>query len=90
VLLDLARRLGPTPAADAVLAVAASQGMPPPNVDFGLAAIARTLGLRPGAGEAIFGVGRLAGWLAHAIEEYDDRSDLRLRTLYTGPRPAEA
>lgn len=87
VLLDLARHLGPTPEADAVLAVAAGQGVPPPNVDFGLAVLARTLGLRPGAGEAIFGVGRLAGWIAHAIEEYAERSDLRLRTLYTGPRP---
>jgi citrate synthase len=88
VLLDLARQHAATPEADAVLAVAAGQGVPPPNVDFGLAVLARALRLRPGAGEAIFGVGRLAGWLGHAIEEYADRSDLRLRTLYTGPRPA--
>lgn len=87
VLRDLARRLGSTTAADALLEVAAGQGLPPPNVDFGLAVLGRALGLSAGAGEAIFVLGRLAGWLAHAMEEYAERSDLRMRALYVGPRP---
>ena len=87
VLLTLARRCGALTEADAVMEVAAVQGVPPPNVDFALAALARALRLRPGAGEAIFSVGRLAGWLAHMLEEYADPSDLRLRALYVGPRP---
>ena len=88
VLRSVARRFGATTEADALLKVAADQGLPPPNVDFGLAVLARAVGLTAGAGEAIFVVGRLAGWLAHAIEEYADRSDLRLRALYVGVRPA--
>lgn len=86
-LLKLARKVGPQREADAVLKLAASRGIAPPNVDFALAALARALGLAPHSGEAIFTVGRLAGWLAHAIEEYRERSDFRLRALYTGPRP---
>jgi len=39
------------------------------------------------AGEALFTVGRLAGWLAHALEEYADRSALRMRAVCTGARP---
>jgi citrate synthase len=86
-LLPLAKTFGPTPEADAVLEVAAAQVLPPPNVDFALAALARALRLSAGAGEAIFTVGRLAGWLAHAIEEYTDRTEFRLRAVYTGHRP---
>jgi len=87
VLLPLARTFGPTPEADALLAAATRQGLPPPNVDFGLAALVHRLRLPAGAGEALFTVGRLAGWLAHALEEYADRSALRMRAVYTGARP---
>ncbi len=86
ILMPLARSFGPLREADTLLAVAAEQGVAQPNVDFALAALACQLGLAPGAGEAIFTIGRLAGWLAHAIEEYTDRSSLRLRALYVGPR----
>jgi citrate synthase len=91
VLRDIARRVGSTAHGDALLRVAADQQLPPPNVDFGLALVARALGLVEGGGEAIFVVGRLAGWLAHAIEEYKSPSALRMRALYVGPPPpAEA
>jgi citrate synthase len=87
VFLTLARTFGPTPEADAVLEIAMAQGLPRPNADFALAALSHRLGLPVGAGEAIFTIGRLAGWLAHALEEYAERTPLRLRALYTGPRP---
>lgn len=87
MLLPLARAVGPTPEADAVREVAAAQGVPRPNVDFALGALTHRLGLPVGAGEALFTIGRLAGWLAHALEEYADRTPLRLRAVYTGPRP---
>jgi citrate synthase len=87
VLRDVARRVGSTAHGDAILRVAADQKLPPPNVDFGLALVARALGLNEGAGEAIFVVGRLAGWLAHALEEYVTRSDVRMRALYIGAPP---
>lgn len=90
ILLELARQFGATAEGDRLADVARVQGMPVPNVDFGLAVLSRALTLRVGAGEAIFCVGRLAGWLAHAIEEYGSRSQLRPRALYIGRRPEAA
>lgn len=87
VLLPLARTFGPTPEADAVLQVAAAQGLANPNVDFALAVLSHRLGFPTGSGEAMFTIGRLAGWLAHALEEYAERTPLRLRAVYTGARP---
>lgn len=87
-LLPIIRSCGPSRDGDAILAVAAAHHLPPPNVDFALAMLSRSLGLRAGAAEGIFAVARLAGWLAHAIEEYASRTDFRLRAVYVGPRPS--
>ncbi len=60
-----------------------------PNVDLALAALALTHGMPADAGEAIFAVGRTAGWLAHALEEYADRpSRFRPSGRYSGQQPA--
>ena len=42
------------------------------------------------AGEAVFSVARSAGWIAHALEEYDE-PPLRFRGQghYRGPRPPQ-
>jgi citrate synthase len=45
------------------------------------------LDLCHGAGELIFALARMAGWIAHALEEYDSPSAIRPRALYTGPSP---
>jgi citrate synthase len=37
-----------------------------------------------GTGEALFGIARTAGWIAHAMEEYEHRTPLRLRAVYIG------
>lgn len=87
-VLALARRFGSPRRAEALASVARTQGLPAPNVDFALAAFTHALGVAPGAGEALFSAARLAGWLAHALEEYASRTDFRLRAVYTGPRPA--
>jgi citrate synthase len=71
--------------ASAVVAEARRRALPEPNVDFALAALASVAGLVPGAGEAIFAVARAAGWIAHALEEYDRRAPIRPRGVYTGP-----
>jgi citrate synthase len=71
--------------AEAVLAAAAHGRLPPPNVDFALATLSSMTAMIPGAGEAIFVVARTAGWLAHAIEEYQRGVPLRPRATYTGP-----
>ena len=43
--------------------------------------------VRPGAAEAIFSIARIAGLIAHAMEEYPHRLRFRPRAAYTGPAP---
>ncbi len=43
-----------------------------PNIDLALGALTWLSGMHPDAGEVIFAVARTAGWLAHAMEEYDE------------------
>jgi citrate synthase len=71
--------------ARAVLAEVHRRALPEPNIDFALGALADVAGLIPGAGEAIFAVARTAGWIAHAMEEYDRNAPIRPRSIYTGP-----
>ncbi len=60
-----------------------------PNVDFALALLARLCGMRLDAEEAVFAVARTAGWIAHALEEYQAPPVRhRPRGRYTGPWPA--
>ena len=61
------------------------RALPEPNIDFALATLAGVAGMMPGAGEAIFAVARTAGWIAHALEEYDRNAPIRPRGIYTGP-----
>jgi citrate synthase len=61
-----------------------------PNVDFALALLACLCGMRPDAEEAVFAVARTAGWIAHALEEYQAPPVRhRPRGRYTGPRPGD-
>jgi len=73
--------------ARAVLAEVHRRALPEPNIDFALATLAAVGGMIPGAGEAIFAVARTAGWIAHAMEEYDRKAPIRPRSVYTGQRP---
>jgi citrate synthase len=72
-------------AVEALLAAAARRGLPEPNVDLALAALAHVTAMTRGAGEAIFAVARTAGWIAHALEEYARDTPVRPRAVYTGP-----
>ena len=58
-----------------------------PNLDFGLAALARTHGLPDRAPLILFALGRTVGWIAHAIEQYSLGELIRPRARYTGPAP---
>jgi citrate synthase len=71
--------------ASAVLAQARRYELPEPNIDFALATLTGVAGMAPGAGEAVFAVARAAGWIAHALEEYERRAPIRPRSIYTGP-----
>jgi citrate synthase len=72
--------------ARAVLAEVHRRALPEPNIDFALATLADVAGMIQGAGEAIFAVARTAGWIAHAMEEYDRNAPIRPRSIYTGRR----
>ncbi|MBV8777160.1 MAG: hypothetical protein JO258_08190, partial [Alphaproteobacteria bacterium] len=58
-----------------------------PNVDFALGIAATVLGLPRGSALGMFLVGRAAGWIAHAIEQYETGMLIRPRARYTGRRP---
>lgn len=70
---------------EAVVTLARERELPPPNVDLGLAALARATGMEAGAGRTIFTVARVAGWVAHYLEELDERPlRYRARAVYAG------
>jgi citrate synthase len=72
---------------DSLLQAAYHRGLPEPNVDLALAALAHVTGMTHGAGEAIFATARTAGWIAHALEEYERNAPIRPRAVYIGPPP---
>ena len=61
----------------------------PVNVDFFSAVVYDALGIPPDFCTSIFAVGRVAGWCAHALEQYADNRLIRPRADYVGlpPRP---
>ncbi|MEN8652421.1 citrate synthase [Streptomyces sp. 21So2-11] len=60
------------------------------NVDLALAVLSVSARMPAEAGETVFAVARTAGWIAHALEEYEERP-LRMRPSgqYVGPRPPQ-
>jgi citrate synthase len=75
-------------AVEQLIAAAARRRLPPPNVDLALAALGLVADMPQDAGEAIFATARIAGWLAHALEEYGERPlRFRPRAVYIGDGP---
>ena len=71
---------------------AVQQRLPrPANVDLALAAMAAARGMHAEAGQLIFAVSRMAGWIAHILDEYR-QTPLRLRpqSRYVGADPGAA
>jgi citrate synthase len=90
VLLPLVQTLGNGDAvADAVARLArevAGRTGRHPNVDLALAALTTAAGMSADAGAAIFAIARMAGWIAHALNEYEQPPlRLRPRGRYGGP-----
>ncbi len=56
-----------------------------PNLDFGLVTLARSWGLPGDAPVVLFALGRTIGWMAHAMEQYENGQLLRPRARYVGP-----
>lgn len=59
-----------------------------PNIDFTLAAIAIVHDLAAEAALTLFAAGRVAGWLAHALEQQSLGGLIRPRARYAGQMPA--
>lgn len=58
-----------------------------PALDTGLVAVAEALKLPEGAPLALFAIGRTAGWIGQAIEQYGRNQLIRPRARYTGVQP---
>jgi citrate synthase len=86
-LLRAEARAASRPGAWSAVEPALDSGPEPPNVDLVLAALAVANRMVRGSSEAVFGLARTAGWLAHAAEEYRNPFRFRPRASYTGPLP---
>ena len=63
--------------------LAAWHSIPLPNVDLALAALAWSTGMPPDTGSTVFAVARVAGWVAHYLEELEERPlRYRARAVY--------
>ncbi len=72
---------------DSVVALATARGLPEPNVDLGLAALTLAMGMPEDGGRTIFTVARVAGWIAHYLEELSEPPvRYRARAVYAGRR----
>jgi amino acid adenylation domain-containing protein len=56
------------------------------NVDFYAALVYQRLGIPAALSTPLFAAARLAGWIAHAIEQYEHNVLIRPRLHYLGPR----
>lgn len=77
--------------ADGLRAAARRRGPGFPNVDFALPLLAHAYGMVPSAGEVVFIVARTVGWIAHALEEYQQTPmRFRYQGAYRGVTPEQA
>jgi len=89
-LLDLVAELDPQgwPVIEELLLSVSRTHRLSPNVDFALAALVLACHLPPDAGETIFALSRIVGWIAHGLEEYPQGLRFRPRAVYTGDAPS--
>lgn len=73
--------------AERIIAVMAEAGGLKPNIDFAIATVGAVLHLPRGAGLSMFVLGRTAGWIGHAMEQYRTGLMIRPRARYTGEAP---
>ncbi len=60
------------------------------NVEFYTALLLEALGIPREAFTPLFGAGRAAGWVAHAVEQERAGRIIRPQSRYVGPWPAQA
>ncbi|NVN98072.1 MAG: hypothetical protein HXX17_02035 [Geobacteraceae bacterium] len=64
-------------------------GLSYPTVDFALVVMEKELSLPERSGSFLFYLGRLAGLVAHIMEQYAENQPIRPRAKYTGAIPAK-
>lgn len=75
---------------EGLIAAASRRGPGLPNIDFALPLLAHGYGMVPDAGEVVFIIARTVGWIAHALEEYEEQPlRFRYHGTYRGLMPAE-
>ncbi len=96
VMRELAHALAPGAGAgpllettEAVVEAARVRGVPPPNVDLYTIVVYRALGIPDPLAPLVFAMGRMAGWCAHILEQYQRNRLIRPRAEYIGPPPRE-
>jgi citrate synthase len=57
------------------------------NVDLAVAVASRVLSLPPVSGFHLFALGRIVGWIAHAVEQHQSGTLIRPRASYIGVMP---
>jgi len=91
VLLSLLAEAYPTsPAlalANTVIREATAVTSGAPTIDFALAVLEHTLQLPYGTGLTLLAIGRTAGWIGHALEQYQSQRLIRPRARYIGVPP---
>ena len=87
-LLALAKEVGGSSAlletSLALVEAMEEEGRGGATIDVGLVALCAALGFGRGAAAGLFAVGRCAGWVAHALEQYEAGYVLRPRARYLG------
>jgi len=84
MLADSAPSRAPLAAVQSLAAAMRDTTGAEPTLDYALAALERVLGLPAGAAFTLFAVGRVAGWIAHAMEQTADGGLIRPRARYIG------
>jgi citrate synthase len=90
-LFDLLQKHSPDSPAIALAEAIAREGQTlidrAPNIDLALVTMELACKLPRGAALSIFALGRAAGWIGHAIEQYTTQTIIRPRARYVGKLP---
>ncbi|HLZ73332.1 MAG TPA: citrate/2-methylcitrate synthase [Dehalococcoidia bacterium] len=96
LMRELALRLAPAAGqgqlletTEGVVEAARVRGVPPPNVDLYTLVLYRALDIPDQLSSLVFAMGRLAGWCAHILEQYERNRLIRPRAAYVGAEPRE-
>jgi citrate synthase len=92
VLIELARKIDPVAVRDMLEALERIEEELEvlPVVEIGLVMLCRALGAPAGAAGGIFALGRVAGWVAHMLEQREQSFLIRPRAQFAGAAPAVA